>query len=163
MTKPAEHPEAIAESTAGRVVEGFVVPERRGPRFKDELRWKVDLALGRILACLRSELGPAEAAEVAAEVFEARLKGHFKVQKKPAGRPSLSKSKKERLLALSDMAEHAANPDKRAFSRRKIASKLAGTSGWPKEPEAIEQEIKRLRSKHRPKRPAKIKLVVLTD
>ena len=97
MTDQPEHPEAIAESATQRVVEGFVVPER-GPLFKAELRWEADLALGRILACLKAELSLAEAAEV----FEAWFKALSKVRKR-RGRPkSLSEIEEQRYLDLSD-------------------------------------------------------------
>ena len=90
---------------------------------------------------MKAELSLTEAYELFAELF-----APFKIPKEH-GRPRSSKSKKERLLRLSDV-----------FSRREIALRLAGTRGWPKEPEAIEKEIQRVRREHRAKRPVKKKL-----
>jgi hypothetical protein len=53
---------------AERAVRGFVVPER-GPLFEAALRREVELAIGRIWACVKAELSLTEAAELFAELF----------------------------------------------------------------------------------------------
>jgi hypothetical protein len=106
-------------------IAGFDIP-RPGPRFKDALRWQADLAIGRILAILKAELGAAEAAEI----FEVRLKASFKVKRKRGRPPSLSEGQKRRLSDLSD-----------EIPRRRIADDFAGEPGFPKTPAALEKRV----------------------
>ena len=119
-----------------RVIAGFTVPPP-GPRFKDELRWQADLALGRIVACLKAELGAAEAAEIC----EARFQASFKSQKKRGRPPTLSEGQKRRVLELSD-----------GMPRRRIASEFAGEPGFAKTPAAVEKRVQRLRNERNAKK-----------